>query len=831
MVAIEIQMGTEEKYIAVIKDLPIGLLFDSLRNQGFGFGVDTWETAYTVIFKAIESGNVSKLDMWLCPVLAHSAEQQSVFLEIYKRLFIPAIEKQIEDTEKEQKPEIPENPDLISQENTALSTQKQVNEEQQKIVASLKSRSSNANYINRFVKDTEVVSDKMMVKVVRQLRYTELSGRYSFDTVKTIHKTIHGGGLALPVYTGQRRHIEYLMLIDRHNSRDHQAQLHNSFYETLKTNNIFVERFYFDNSPLICRNHRHEGGIALSEILNLYEHAVLMVFTDGLQFIDTLDVKIFKWAMVFKHWQHRFFFSSVSPSYWGTRERLLQEVFRFVLPLSVEGIQTMAGELSQTVNTLGDPLDYWQKNADYSLVPVQTVDKPLETIGLFFNSHMKRWIAACAVYPELNWNLTLALGEKFSYENTVLNSHRNISQLLRLEWFKFGRIPDVFRTAMIEKWLSPEDIATVHGFLYEQLSQNMPLPGEPDYEGRLLQLAVYDLLRQKDSDIFKQKANELKEIIEKTNRLPDMVTLHLINEHYMNSIYFEIPDSVLLRMGIDPSQTKQAKKIPANFVLIRGDIFNMGSPEKEVDRIKERETQHSVKLSDFYLCKYAVTVADFKIFVDENKYLTDAEKGDGSYLWNGKEWKKEKGINWRFGVSGKVREQSEFDHPVVHVSWNDAMEYCRWLSAKPGRNYRLPTEAEWEYACRAGTKTPFNTGDNLTTDQANYDGNFPYKNNKKGKYRETTVPVNHFEPNGFGLYNMHGNVWEWCNDWYGDNYYDKCLAIGTVENPAGPKTGSFRVFRGGSWDNSAQYCRSAYRNYRTPDLRSHYLGFRLALVP
>jgi formylglycine-generating enzyme required for sulfatase activity len=622
------------------------------------------------------------------------------------------------------------------------------------------------------------------------------------------------------------------MLIDRHNSRDHQAQLHNSFYETLKTNNIYVERFYFDNSPLVCRNHRHEGGIALSEILNLYEHAVLMVFTDGLQFIDTMDVKIFKWAMVFKHWQHRFFFSSVSPSYWGIRERLLQQVFRYVLPLSVEGIQTMASDLSQTVNTLGDRLSYWQNNADYSLVPVQTVDKQLETIGLFFKDTMKRWIAACAVYPELNWNLTLALGKMFSGENTPLNSHRHISQLLRLDWFKLGRIPDVFRTALIEKWLSAADRTDVHQFLYDQLGQNTPLPAEPDYESRKLQLAVYDLLRQKNSGEFEQKAGELKKILETSDRLPDMVSIHLINEHEMSSIYFEIPESVLIRMGVDPSQTKQANKIPANFVLIQGGVFTMGSPKNEVNRYDE-ETQHQVKLSDFYLCKYAVTVADFKKFVDETKYLTEAETGDGSYLWNGKDWKKEKGINWRFGVSGKVREQTEFDHPVVHVSWNDVLAYCKWLTDKTGRTYRLPTEAEWEYACRAGTKTPFNTGDNLTADQANYNGNYPYNNNKKGTYRENTVPVNHFQPNALGLYNMHGNVWEWCGDWYDEKYYDECKAMGTVENPEGPQNGSGRVVRGGSWYSDARGCRTAIRDGDGPGNRSGNggLGFRLVFVP
>ena len=129
-------------------------------------------------------------------------------------------------------------------------------------------------------------------------------------------------------------------------------------------------------------------------------------------------------------------------------------------------------------------------------------------------------------------------------------------------------------------------------------------------------------------------------------------------------------------------------------VFVKGGEFTMGSPENEVDR-RDNETQHQVKLSDFYICKYAVSVAEFKKFIDEKKYVTDAEKGDGSYVWNGKEWKKEKGINWRFGVSGKRRELDEYDHPVVHVSWNDAIIYCKWLSERTREIFRLPTEAEW----------------------------------------------------------------------------------------------------------------------------------------
>ena len=262
---------------------------------------------------------------------------------------------------------------------------------------------------------------------------------------------------------------------------------------------------------------------------------------------------------------------------------------------------------------------------------------------------------------------------------------------------------------------------------------------------------------------------------------------------------------------------------PKNFVFIRGGEFTMGSPENEVGREdhiivnsnsndefsfsprlwdreilhQSSETQHQVKLSDFYMGKYAVTVGEFRKFVEATGYQTEAEKRVLSDIVVNNETWKAVAINWRHGVSDSMRPQNEENHPVLHVSWNDAVAYCKWLSKETGKKFRLPTEAEREYACRAGTTTPFNTGNNLTTDQANYDGNYPYNDNPKGVYRENTVAVNSFVPNAWGLYNMHGNVFEWCSDWYGGTYYDECKANGTVTNPAGPSKGSDRVLRGG----------------------------------
>jgi formylglycine-generating enzyme required for sulfatase activity len=243
--------------------------------------------------------------------------------------------------------------------------------------------------------------------------------------------------------------------------------------------------------------------------------------------------------------------------------------------------------------------------------------------------------------------------------------------------------------------------------------------------------------------------------------------------------------------------------VPDGFVRINGGTFTMGSPANEPGRWYS-ETQHQVTVSAFYMGKYEVTQKEYQEIMGTNP---SSFKGDNL--------------------------------PVENVSWYDAVEYCNKRSRKEGltptytikgenvtwnRNangYRLPTEAEWEYACRAGTTTPFSTGNNITTDQANYDGNKPYNNNAKGEYRRETTPVGTFAPNPWGLYDMHGNVWEWCYDWYGD------YSSSSQTDPVGAVTDTFRVRRGGSCLDDGQFLRSARRFVAYPSIMSITLGFRL----
>jgi formylglycine-generating enzyme required for sulfatase activity len=252
--------------------------------------------------------------------------------------------------------------------------------------------------------------------------------------------------------------------------------------------------------------------------------------------------------------------------------------------------------------------------------------------------------------------------------------------------------------------------------------------------------------------------------------------------------------------------------------------FLMGSPLSEEQREGYEgadETQHRVTLTTgYWLGTHPVTRGQFARFVQAAGYRTEAERGGGAYFFTGTEWKLDPAKNWR--TPGF--EQGD-DHPVVCISWNDAVALCEWLNKQGGqvRKFRLPTEAEWEYACRAGTTTPFHFGETIATDQANYDGNYTYGRGKKGVFRKNTTPVGSFPANAWGLYDMHGNVWEWCQDWFGP--YPK----EDIKDPQGIDSGAVRVLRGGSWYGYPGVCRSAYRDGIEPGSRDEYYGCRVLL--
>ena len=246
-------------------------------------------------------------------------------------------------------------------------------------------------------------------------------------------------------------------------------------------------------------------------------------------------------------------------------------------------------------------------------------------------------------------------------------------------------------------------------------------------------------------------------------------------------------------------------------VYIPGGTFLMGSPDNEEGRWSDEGPQHTVTIQPFYMGKYPVTQAQWQAIMGNNP-------------------SKFKGPN----------------RPVEQISWHDAQEFCQRLNAthpypsQEGKTgtpllggdgggflFRLPSEAEWEYVCRAGTATPFYFGDTITTDLANYEGEYTYGDGPKGEYREQTTDVGQFNPNVFGLYDMHGNVWEWCADSWHENYQGAPTdgsVWGTLDD------GKAKLLRGGSWNDYPIRVRSASRLRNAADSRYDFIGLRVVCV-
>jgi formylglycine-generating enzyme required for sulfatase activity len=245
-----------------------------------------------------------------------------------------------------------------------------------------------------------------------------------------------------------------------------------------------------------------------------------------------------------------------------------------------------------------------------------------------------------------------------------------------------------------------------------------------------------------------------------------------------------------------------------NLVLVEGGSFQMGDPFNST----KNEPVHPVKLNSFYMSKYEITHRQFVYFLTKTGYLTDAQKNDGAFVAEGG---KRKEVNFGYDAAGKIRNEKNTHDPVLYVSWNDATEFCKWLSKETNRTFRLPTEAEWEYAARGGKQSQGLTFAGIgKPEEVAW-----FALNSGGE----THSVGSLKPNELGLYDMSGNAWEWCADWYGEKYYRDS----PEESPSGPVSGKQKVIRGGCWRSDAKQIRSIYRTSATPTESFYSIGFRI----
>ncbi len=747
-----------------------------------------------------------------------------------------------------------------------------------------------------------------MLKIARNLRNRIRVPSHEIDVNKTIDATLSRGGWLTPVYRTYQVLPEYLFLINRTSYRDHQAKFIEEIIEGLKQEGVFITIYFFDDDPRMCFSKNDQScPLRLREITSKYSEHFLVMISDTEKFFSSISGELEPWVNQLTNWENRTVLTPTPVENWGYQELELAQEF-IILPATLKGLEVLSQRLRQGWATyfVGEemqiPLPDSLRTRPYLWIernppPTEQINAMLDSLEKYLGKNSFYWLSACAVFPELHWNITIYLGNVLKIESGAsLIEVCSLTDLARLPWLRYGYMPDWLRVYLIAT-LTPEQqqiirtvlqgllITAVQGSVSKlqlevarQYHRFLPKLANPilyllskqgavnsqlrDYiflgfmRGQsVLAMRVSDefsrsLQKQKRYDWWRKVliklGIEVKPLIQEPsfaksgNSSPSLinrrqflkwlgwggggllisVAADQITKNTNNNTNTDIPtlpnsdptplksfEFEIVRVNAQGSITNRANRTTQSFmenvgngvmlemVAIPSGDFMMGSPSGEKDRNSSESPQHQVNVPGFFMGKYEVTQAQYQAIMGTNPARFKGE-----------------------------------NRPVEQVSWNDAVEFCKRLSEKTGREYRLPSEAEWEYAARAGTTTPFYFGETLTTDLANYNGDYTYASEPKGEYRQQTTPVGSFPPNAFGLYDMHGNVWEWClDDWH--NNYEGAPTDGSAwldNNDNLSQRQGNAVLRGGSWGSYPKYCRSAYRYFNPGRVNIfNFIGFRV----
>ena len=800
-----------------------------LKNEKFSIGVDTHILMHQIIRQFNLPEQLNELSDYLAPIVAQSAEEQEKFSEYFNRWFfieeIQKTEKQNkqnkQDKQKKQGGEIGNN----KQEKEALlENTYQQKQENQKAVLNIEKGMLPKQGLSFAILPTKLEFQPEILRQFRQWRFMSETDKLFFDIDTTVKQITQKGETAEPVYKHKRKHHEYLIIAEQDSYKNHLAQFIKTIYKTLLKNNIDVRLFTFDTDPRILYAENNNKKYTINQVFALYGDAVLLYFGSTSLWFNTQDLQIYNWTKILTRWQRRYWFPLNSPDNWHLFEQTGTRIFPNILPVDFNAFEILTKHITSNKNEALMSAKYWTENINYALTNINT-KLPLETIALFFSPLHRAWIAACAVYPELNWDLTLELGKYISPKDNNLSTAENILQLLRLDWFRKGYMPPEIRFALLNNWLPQNMNTMINAHIVELMEQDTRIDTLKKQPAFRMQLAVHKLLaetnEQKRKKIAENLANEIKQ-----SGAADFVALQYINETELSPVFFAIPEELVALfeniIGKSLKTKKQtSKKTEKNYtekvgntafemIYVKGGTFNMGSNED----VREKPI-HKVSVDDFYIGEKVVTVNEYMVFANEtNSHFPE-------WMEKGSEYNVDTGTDEHYKNLGDALKNG--NNPIVGVSWLDATAYCKWLSDKTtGKSYRLPTEAEWEYAAGGGASALLSNRNKWAgTKNENKLGDYAwYGKNSDSK----THVVGDKLPNELKLYDMSGNVWEWCNDWYNEDYYKNS----PKDNPQGAKSGSSRVMRGGGWSYDADGCRVAFRSNYVPVNRISNGGFRLA---
>jgi formylglycine-generating enzyme required for sulfatase activity len=662
----------------------------------------------------------------------------------------------------------------------------------------------------------------------------------------TVKQTIQAAGWFTPVAKTLKQLPEYLMLIDRASFKDHQARRIEVLFTKLVAEGVFIERYYFQIDPRRCYAVEQSRPMTLSDLAVRHPDHHLMIFSDGKGLINPNTGQVVDWIEQFVDWEQRTLFTLEAPSQWAYRERALANSDFLIMPATEAGLMALVEHLhaerdapffrSQESEVfpalLGEQPRRWLEPRSPN---PETITALLQQLSDFMGKTGYAWFSACAVYPEIRWQLTLGLGDKLNYL-----SEERLTKLARLPWFRYGYMPNWLREPLLAQ-LAPSQRQAIYAALEalfetakkdiatdEQLSIALDGPllpvreqDKPINESVFLTFMADNLAFDVSSKLYKkivaspaQQLSFLSRLRKRVLSLPSLfsssptvsepATSPTPQASRFSVFEFEVV-TVNERGEIIKRQRHQAKYysedlgngVMLDMVLIPGGKFMMGSPKNEKGRSSREGPQHEVIVKPFLMGKYPITQAQWSAVMGNNP---SSFKGE--------------------------------NRPVENVSWHDCVEFCKRLSDKTGKAYRLPSESEWEYACRAGMTTPFYFGETISSDLANYNGKYTYASEPKGIYRGETTEVGFFPPNAFGLYDMHGNVWEWCADLWHDNY-DGAPTDGSVwlENQYEKEIFNRNItitclLHGGSFKVYPFNCRAANRVWFSSDNLNRVSGFR-----
>jgi formylglycine-generating enzyme required for sulfatase activity len=702
-------------------------------------------------------------------------------------------------------------------------------------------------------------------RAAQSLRRHREAAATELDVDATVRWTLGRGGLFTPRYGARRSSPEYLLLIDRAGPGDEQARFGEEMARRLEAGGVYVDRYYFQNDPLTCRRF----GDPLSAVLTLADLAArhpdhrLVVFGDGAGFVSPVTGEPERWLESLGPWPRRALLTPELAT--GYREQALASSDLLVLPATEEGLAALAAadEPASQSNGRKPPRPFprailrrprrWLERHEPR---PEAADELIAQLRDYLDDGGWLWLAACAVYPALSWEITLYFGVELLGKTEDFAAR--LLSLVRLPWFRHGAMPDWLRLRLIESFTPAQELAVRRAV--EKMLSSLDDKGEIELE-----------IAEPEADDAPEMLERLKAKTASWRRRENLADL--INNQSEES---PLRDYVFLCFlsGQRPDRADQLAVGAPD--LLRHALFNDGQPNLGLRAAAGGAIALIVALLlspilgpedwPYYLAALAVTGVLLRVLWPRRKrspvetapqtFATSARRGvmdlgngvtlemvdlpGGEFTMGGERYDREKPphrvrvspfaigkyqvtqAQWRVVMGENPSRFQGDDRPVESVSWDDVNEFIKRLNQKTSLQFRLPTEAEWEYAARADSNAEYSFGD----DEKQLGDYAWFSENSDSQ----THPVGQKKPNRLGLFDMHGNVWEWCSDWYSDSYYAECQKQGVVVDPQGPATGSLRVDRGGGWYYHAVDCRSANRNGVAPGDRNDDLGFRLVRV-